>query len=544
MMGPGRRGGDGDPHRRRVERPPDAASVFEYVDESTAPSAVPSVAEVSPSAGLESSPKPVVVYGSGFKPSVKVSFGGIRASRVSFKSPYEITVVPPVFSRQKCAPLPTTGVYKHENARNDICQVQVEVSNSEGTSATSRILPPFEGLISLESNGTQQSRAGFEVAAQPTEYDYVPAPKITSVSTGTVSELKHCVAPATAACNAERLASEYGGFTNLVTLTGVGMNVLTFDYLSLGSPVNEGSPVPAEPLVETGTTIETVVPALPKSDKVPTTEPFASPISFASVAGRSNESSIVYAGVPHLSRVVNSETGEPGVPDSVSCANPTPKAGCGTPIRVSGEGLLQVIAPLGFVDNITNHSLGTQYNYAVKSDSALSTQSVAQNPGVVDVEVCTVTGCSFSPDTDLLYVYPPGNPKIDSISPRSGPAQGANTVVLDGANLGCVVAVAFGRVVTLAIRQLQGALVLRNHQPGGRHRPARGRRHDGLGEDRDGGERLRPEGKACNAIAYSYTPSAPSPPINLTATPASRQGHGEVESAHRATGAVPSPATS
>jgi hypothetical protein len=496
-----------------------AASVFAYLDEGTAPSAVPSVAEVSPSAGLESSPKPVVVYGSGFKPSVKVSFGGIRASRVSFKSPYEITVVPPVFSRQKCAPLPTTGVYKHENARNDICQVQVEVSDSEGTSATSRILPPFEGLISLESNGTQQSRAGFEVAAQPTEYDYVPAPKITSVSTGTVSELKHCVAPATAACNAERLASEYGGFTNLVTLTGVGMNVLTFDYLSLGFPVNEGSPVPAEPLVETGTTIETVVPALPKSDKVPTTEPFASPISFASVAGRSNESSIVYAGVPHLSGVANSETGEPGVPDSVSCANPTPKAGCGAPIRVSGEGLLQVIAPLGFVDNITNHSLGTQYNFAVRSDSALSTQSVAQNPGIVDLEVCTVTGCSFSPDTDLLYVYPPGNPRIDSISPRSGPAQGANTVVLEGENLGCVVAVEFGRVVTLAISNYKALLYCGTTNeavitvpPGvaGTTVSVRIATAESF---------LDPEGQASNPIAYSYTPSAPSPPNKVTATP-------------------------
>ena len=31
---------------------------------------------------------------------------------------------------------------------------------------------------------------------------------------------------------------------------------------------------------------------------------------------------------------------------------------------------------------------------------------------MVDVEVCTNTGCSYNPAVDELAVYPPGNPKI------------------------------------------------------------------------------------------------------------------------------------
>ena len=72
------------------------------------------------------------------------------------------------------------------------------------------------------------------------------------------------------------------------------------------------------------------------------------------------------------------------------------------------------------MDNLTGFSLGTQYNFAVKSDSKLTTQSVAQNPGVVDVEVCTVTSCSYNPSTDVLFVYPPGTPRSTASRRRAG----------------------------------------------------------------------------------------------------------------------------
>jgi len=44
------------------------------------------------------------------------------------------------------------------------------------------------------------------------------------------------------------------------------------------------------------------------------------------------------------------------------------------------------------------------------------------------------------------------------MAPAIGPAQGGNEVVLDGANLGCVVAVAFGKVVTFETTNSQALL--------------------------------------------------------------------------------------
>jgi hypothetical protein len=44
---------------------------------------------------------------------------------------------------------------------------------------------------------------------------------------------------------------------------------------------------------------------------------------------------------------------------------------------VNGVGFLQVFGPIGFVDNVTGNSRGTQYTYAVDSDSAITTETVA-----------------------------------------------------------------------------------------------------------------------------------------------------------------------
>jgi hypothetical protein len=493
-----------------------AASVFEYVDESAAVSPIPSVTGTGPSGGLEASPKPVTIYGSGFLGATHVTFGGVPAASFTVKSPYEITLTPPAYSTQICAALPTTGVYAGENASNDICQVQVVVANANGSSATGTILPPYEGPISFDSMGGQIVPPGYEATPQPTEFDYAPAPTITSVSTGSIADLAHCMAPATSGCNAAELASELGGLpSNLITLNGTGMNALTFDSVLLGTPFNENSLL--APVADTGTSLQVIAPLLPKTYKPPTTEPVSLAVEFASMGGTSGKKSVVYAGVPKVSSVVNSLTGENGVPDAVACT-PTAKAGCGTALQISGAGLLQTVGPIAFVDNVTGFSLGTQYNFAVKSDGKLATQSVAQNPGVVDVEICTVTSCSYSPATDALFVYPPGTPKIDSIAPATGPAAGGNEVVLNGSNLGCVIAVAFGSTVTLSTTNSQALLtcgttnqVVVIAPPGaaGAKVPVRLATVESF---------FNTKGKASNSLPYSYRPSAPSGPTSVRVT--------------------------
>lgn len=89
----------------------------------------------------------------------------------------------------------------------------------------------------------------------------------------------------------------------------------------------------------------------------------------------------------------------------------------------------------------------TQYTYTVASDRSIKTRSPASLPGLDDVQVCSVTACSLNPPADYFYLYPPGNPKVNSISPSSGPTGGGTAVKIHGQNLGCITGVFFGKVV-------------------------------------------------------------------------------------------------
>ena len=131
---------------------PSAKSVFEYVDEGVSESPVPSVTSVGPYAGLESAPSPVTIDGSGFVGATQVSFGGVAVPSFTVKSPYEITLTPPPYSKQACAPLPQGGVYAGENATNDICQVQVVVTNAGGSERDEHDPAPLRGRAEVRQH--------------------------------------------------------------------------------------------------------------------------------------------------------------------------------------------------------------------------------------------------------------------------------------------------------------------------------------------------------------------------------------------------------
>ncbi|HEY3811063.1 MAG TPA: hypothetical protein VGL49_06480, partial [Acidimicrobiales bacterium] len=57
------------------------------------------------------------------------------------------------------------------------------MTNANGSSATSTILPLYEGAFTPNALGVIPAPSGQEAAPQPDEYDYVPAPTITSIST-------------------------------------------------------------------------------------------------------------------------------------------------------------------------------------------------------------------------------------------------------------------------------------------------------------------------------------------------------------------------
>ena len=109
-----------------------------------------------------------------------------------------------------------------------------------------------------------------------------------------------------------------------------------------------------------GTQMQIAAPGEPLS-----TEPVAVRFSVRSLAGQSPESSVTYAGVPQVTAALNTATGKNGAADTG-----------GAPMAITGHGFDQAIGPLQFVD-ISTQAVATQYTYTARTDSSISTESVA-----------------------------------------------------------------------------------------------------------------------------------------------------------------------
>jgi hypothetical protein len=409
---------------------PGPKSVFQYVDTRGA-GTVASITGVVPYGGAELAPPNVTILGSGFSKATKVSFGGIAATKFKVESPYEISVTPPAYSANtECAPLPKTGIYAGENATNDICQVQVTVANSHGVSAEGHILPPYEGTVSIDNLGVVVTPPGClcEIEPVPSEFDYLPAPRVISVSTSS--------GPAS-------LASEKG--VTLVTVHGTGFDPLDIDWVDIGSASQWLSQVTTYNFVS-GTLIQLVAPAEPL-----TVGPARIGLSVSTLAGNSPSVQATYAGVPRVTGVVNTVDqkrldGTYGSPDTGQ-----------TPIRISGSGFAgQLVAPIELT-NTKAGSYGTQYSYTVESAHTVKTETVQQTPALVDVQLCTVTACSLDPPSDQFYLFPPGNPTVTSVLPRKGPAAGETKVTIGGENLACPLYVFFGHTKVKSVLSINAA---------------------------------------------------------------------------------------
>ncbi len=406
---------------------PGPASVFEYYDTS-AGKQVPSLTGLLPYGGSETAPAPVTIFGSGFGTAKSVSFGGVKAASFTAHGESQITVTPPAYSpAMTCAPLPTGGVYAGENASNDVCQVQVVVAGASGASTTAHILPPFEGAPEFEQDGALEAPAGCgcEIYPAVTEYDYVPAPTVTSVSTS---------------AGASSLASETGG--SLVTIHGTGLGRFTLDYAQFDDP-ELAAAIEAESLNEdiafiSGTEIQIQAPAIAESAAEATLEPQSVPFTVRTLAGESAPAPIEYAGVPRVSRAQSTASsvrleGHSGASDTG-----------GTPITVTGHGMGGQVTDVRFTSSTSAPSEGSQYVFTTSGETKLSTETASQNPALADVRVCSVTGCSATSSGDEIYLYPPGAPEVRSLSPAKGPAGGGTKVVIGGQNLGCPLRVSFG----------------------------------------------------------------------------------------------------
>ncbi|HEY1835094.1 MAG TPA: protease pro-enzyme activation domain-containing protein [Solirubrobacteraceae bacterium] len=397
-------------------------STFQYVDEGGL-SNVPSLTGMSPSGGSETAPAAVTILGSGFSGAKGVTFGGVAAASFKVLSDSQILATPPAMTgASACTPLPSTGVYAGENAANDVCQVEVVVQGASGVSATTPILAPFEGTPTSEQDGTPIAPpgCGCETFPRPTEYDYTPAPAVTSVST---SE------------GPSQLASETG--ESVVTVHGSGLNHFTFDYAYFGETGAE-SAIDYEIVFQSGTEIQIAAPQLAESAQSATVGPTSLPFSVRNMAGFSGQIPVSYAGVPKVSSVANtaSKVRLEGMSGAVDTG--------GTPIQIKGKGLEGQVTFVRFDDSQNPFSEGTNFSFTNVGDTLLNTTTVAQNPALADVQACTVSGCSTPVKGDVMFLYPPGRPEVQAVKPHSGPAAGGTAVVVHGQNLGCPLAVAFG----------------------------------------------------------------------------------------------------
>ncbi len=399
-------------------------SWFTYVDDNGSSQPLPTVTSVHTYAGPQAGGNTVTVYGAGFTGATGVTFGGIAASTFTVNpSGTKISVQVPAFQGgTTTCDQDGSSFGTGENAGNDICQTQVVVTNPNGASHTSTIDPLYEGAFNVAADGAIPAPPGQEPAPAATEYDYVPTPTITSISTNTGG--------------AGSLASEEGG--SVVTIEGKGFNLATLDWVNFGDPTQAASQQFSLVSV-TGTTIQLLAPGL---DAV-TVDPKTVAVTVQSVAGLSNATNATYAGIPTVSAVgatAGPTAGKPAAPDTG-----------GTPIEIDGTGFADQALAVTYFD-VLGPSFGLTTNFTAVGDTKLNTSTVGQLPAVVDTQVCTVTDCSapssFNNDlSDVLFLFPPGDPKIDSITPSSGPANGGTAVTITGENLGCATSVSFGSVV-------------------------------------------------------------------------------------------------
>jgi Pro-kumamolisin, activation domain/IPT/TIG domain len=393
------------------------SSRFTYVD-AAARTAAPTVAAITPSGGLQTASGTVTVLGSGFTGVQRVTFGGVRATRFVVHGPGRITVTYPRMSAATaCTPLPQTGVYKGENAGNDVCQVQVRVYTPGGVSSSTTIRPPLEGALSQNVMGvliTHDCRC--EVAQTADEFDYLPRPRIDSVSTSG---------------GPQTLASEHGG--SVITVKGVGLNPLDIDWANFGDPRQDSS-VQVGYVFLSGTEMQITAPRRDVTLGIGTV-----PVSVRTLAGQSNAKAVRYAGLPVATKVINLTSAV--TVDGLSGASTIG----GTAIEVQGRHLRGQVLSLKIAGlNPSEASGGTQYNFKVTGDSALRTQTVSQNPGLVAVEPCTVSGCAKGSLGAGLLLYPPGSPSVTAVSPSAGPAAGGTSITISGRNLGCPLHVLVG----------------------------------------------------------------------------------------------------
>ncbi len=378
------------------------ASVLSVVDTTSggSPSIKPAVTEVSTYGGPTTGGNHVTIFGSGFQGVDAVMFGGVAATTFDVVSGYELLATVPAYS--KSSTTCTTSL----SAADAVCQVQVVVMTASGQSNTYPISPSYEGSVVLNAWAALVPPPGCdcEVMPAPTEYDYFPPPRITSVST---------------ASRPADYASEAG--TSTVTITGEGLLDVGLNDILVG-PATAYDSVDASTSYVSASEIQLTAPSV-----AGTVNPTRMPVSVETLGGRSNTRDVTYSGVPVVSSVLPR-----AVPDSGGAA-----------VAVSGNGFSDATF-VELVGTASSLSETTVYKFRVASNLHVAFSNPAQTSTIVHVKLCTTSGCSTVASGNEMTIYAPGNPVVIRSLPRSGPSRGGTLVTISGRNLGCTTQVSFG----------------------------------------------------------------------------------------------------
>jgi kumamolisin len=389
---------------------PTLLAEFHYVAGSDT-SPVPSVDYVSPSSASAGST--ITVYGSGFEEgngtasAPTVQFGNVASTTVTVVSDTELTAVVP--AEQIGTDCATAGMGVPESS---ICQVEVTVTNTYGTSATQAILPPPTGLVFdlfIPAPGTENVPA-------VTEFDYSPTPVITTVSPSTVGVDPY-----------EYYEAGPDPLTpDILTITGTGFNYFSLE--SVNAVVTSDSSLDQSLFVGiiTPTTVEFDAPVfLPPGNS---NNPTSFNLSVDSSSGTSNVESVAVAPTNLTVSKISLHDGS---------------TNGGLSVTVTGTGL-NAATGAWYVGGppLYGSSLSTQVTVSSPTELQFLTPAMPADQGFF--MICNASVCVGNrPVTDFQY-YEPVQPVATSISPSTGSAGGGERVTITGTGLGSVTAVKFG----------------------------------------------------------------------------------------------------
>jgi hypothetical protein len=395
-----------------VSSEPGADSVFHYTSGPT--DGDPDVDYVEAPAGSTTGGNTAYIVGNNFEATgagtLSVTFGGVPATDVTAVSDTELSVtVPPESDSTDC--LNTSA------DAGSVCQVEVVVSDTIGSSTPGDILPAYQGPVVHEPNGALvvPPDCGCEIDQAPGEYDYAPAPTVSSIS------------PA--------YASEIGGTT--LTLTGTGFNWLTFEWVNIGvsSFTNTNQDFNLDGI--TPTQLVVTAPADPGI----TTEPDPSALSVQTYGGDSaSNPPFTFAGIPTVSGISCTAAGEKTLDGACVGAQSAQNE-----ITITGSGFDDADQIMVSGQDGLSYLQSTTTNFTVVSDTEITATLPQFFSLPTDVLVCSITYCSTpDPAVDTFIFAYPGQPVVTSSSPSSGGEHGGATVTIQGNLDSLVLAVLFG----------------------------------------------------------------------------------------------------